>query len=266
MVGIDDHQATLGSVVFSVRDQDERVLAGPTATLGAKSAPVTLTADVTGVTTLVLIADATADGNGNDWSDWADATVTCSLGDFLAVPALSLSPTSVEAGASLDVEVEGFIADSPEGEPVRIVVASSGEELGRVSIGEDGRGSARITVPSSTPAGSFAVAAIQKEGDTWRTARSTVKVLTRGIPSPDPSADPSIAPSADPSHTPPASSPGTSLPSSTGQIAADGGDRTDHEDTGGHLAATGLRGGSIILAVLMVVAGGLALRRRRIVS
>ncbi|BCW44254.1 endo-alpha-N-acetylgalactosaminidase family protein [Arthrobacter sp. StoSoilB5] len=75
-VGIDDAQATRGSVKFSVvTDGTTRVT---TPVLGASSAPLPLTVDVTGAQYVDLVANDAGDSNGNDHADWADAKFTCS--------------------------------------------------------------------------------------------------------------------------------------------------------------------------------------------
>ncbi|MFJ5955665.1 endo-alpha-N-acetylgalactosaminidase family protein [Paenarthrobacter sp. NPDC092416] len=75
-VGIDDAQSTRGSVKFSVvADGTTKVT---TAVLGATSAPLPLTVDITGAQYVELVADDAGDSNGNDHADWADAKFTCS--------------------------------------------------------------------------------------------------------------------------------------------------------------------------------------------
>lgn len=76
VVGIDDTQATRGSVKFSVVADGVTKVATPV--LGALSEPLPLAVDVTGAQYVDLVADATADGNGNDHADWADAKFVCS--------------------------------------------------------------------------------------------------------------------------------------------------------------------------------------------
>ncbi|MGE9808121.1 endo-alpha-N-acetylgalactosaminidase family protein [Janibacter sp. G1551] len=75
VVGIDDAQATRGTVQFSVKADGKTVATSPVQT--ATSANHELTADITGATEVTLVADTTADGNGNDHADWADATFVC---------------------------------------------------------------------------------------------------------------------------------------------------------------------------------------------
>ncbi|GGJ15555.1 hypothetical protein GCM10010052_11190 [Paenarthrobacter histidinolovorans] len=75
-VGIDDAQPTRGSVKFSVVADGTAKVTTPV--LGATSAPLPLTVDVTGAQYVELVADDAGDSNGNDHSDWADARFTCS--------------------------------------------------------------------------------------------------------------------------------------------------------------------------------------------
>ncbi|MBN7794132.1 endo-alpha-N-acetylgalactosaminidase family protein [Microbacterium esteraromaticum] len=74
-VGIDDAQASRGTVIFSVKVDGETVVTSPLQT--ATSETFALTADVSGGQFVELIADTTPDGNGNDHADWADAKFTC---------------------------------------------------------------------------------------------------------------------------------------------------------------------------------------------
>ena len=75
-VGIDDAQPTRGSVKFSVVADGTAKVTTPV--LGATSAPLPLTVDVTGAQYVELVADDAGDSNGNDHADWADARFTCS--------------------------------------------------------------------------------------------------------------------------------------------------------------------------------------------
>lgn len=75
-VGIDDAQATRGSVKFSVVADGATKVTTPV--LGATSAPLPLTVDVTGAQYVELVADDAGDSNGNDHADWADAKFSCS--------------------------------------------------------------------------------------------------------------------------------------------------------------------------------------------
>ncbi|MDD7836577.1 endo-alpha-N-acetylgalactosaminidase family protein [Paenarthrobacter sp. AB444] len=74
-VGIDDAQPTRGSVKFSVVADGTTKLTTPV--LGATSAPLPLTVDVTGAQYVELMADDAGDSNGNDHADWAGAKFTC---------------------------------------------------------------------------------------------------------------------------------------------------------------------------------------------
>ncbi|WP_115787994.1 endo-alpha-N-acetylgalactosaminidase family protein [Arthrobacter silvisoli] len=76
VVGIDDAQATRGSVRFSVAADGTTKATTPV--LGPASAPLPLTVDVSGARYVDLVADDAGDGNGNDHADWADAKFTCS--------------------------------------------------------------------------------------------------------------------------------------------------------------------------------------------
>ena len=75
-VGIDDEIADYGSAIFTVLADGKPVQVSPVMT-GTSSAPVTLTADVTGASYLDLTVSSD-DGASGDHGDWADAKVTCS--------------------------------------------------------------------------------------------------------------------------------------------------------------------------------------------
>jgi NPCBM/NEW2 domain-containing protein len=74
-VGIDDSRGGGGSVVFRVVG-DGRTLF-ESAVVRGSTAAVPVSVDVTGVEQLDLVADPTADGQGNDHADWADARLEC---------------------------------------------------------------------------------------------------------------------------------------------------------------------------------------------
>jgi alpha-galactosidase len=74
-VGIDDEEK-FGSVIFRIyRDQ---TLVAESTTLTAKDRAQTLTADLTGGTTLRLVTTDAGDGASHDHADWAAPTLTCS--------------------------------------------------------------------------------------------------------------------------------------------------------------------------------------------
>ncbi|MFJ4209971.1 endo-alpha-N-acetylgalactosaminidase family protein [Paenarthrobacter sp. NPDC089675] len=75
-VGIDDAQATRGSVKFSVVADGAAKITTPI--LGPTSAPLPLNVDISGAQYVELVANDSGDGNGNDHADWADASFTCS--------------------------------------------------------------------------------------------------------------------------------------------------------------------------------------------
>jgi endo-alpha-N-acetylgalactosaminidase len=77
-VGVDDVQATRGSVRFSVVADGVVKASGPV--LGAGDAAYELSADVGGARYVDLVADDDGDGNGNDHADWGGARFTCAPG------------------------------------------------------------------------------------------------------------------------------------------------------------------------------------------
>ncbi|MER7623866.1 endo-alpha-N-acetylgalactosaminidase family protein [Streptomyces sp. NPDC126503] len=74
-VGVDDAQATRGTVRFSVRADGTEKVTSPV--LRATDSAWSLTADVTGATSVDLVAGDGGDGNGNDHADWGNARFHC---------------------------------------------------------------------------------------------------------------------------------------------------------------------------------------------
>ncbi len=74
-VGVDDVQATRGSVRFSVTADGTEKVTSPV--LGAADPAWKLTADVTGARYVELVVDDGGDGNGNDHADWGNARFHC---------------------------------------------------------------------------------------------------------------------------------------------------------------------------------------------
>lgn len=74
-VGVDDVQATRGSVRFSVTADGTEKVKSPV--LGAADPAWELTADVTGAKYVELVVDDGGDGNGNDHADWGNARFHC---------------------------------------------------------------------------------------------------------------------------------------------------------------------------------------------
>ncbi|MGO1487974.1 MAG: endo-alpha-N-acetylgalactosaminidase family protein [Arachnia sp.] len=92
-VGVNDVQATRGSVSFAVYGDGE--LLEETAVLRGGGATHVFDVDITGVTSLSLRAGDGGDGIGNDHADWAGARVTC--GDDAPVdpsPSPSVTPSA----------------------------------------------------------------------------------------------------------------------------------------------------------------------------
>ncbi|MFI8432907.1 endo-alpha-N-acetylgalactosaminidase family protein [Streptomyces sp. NPDC079020] len=74
-VGVDDVQASRGSVRFSVTADGTGKVKSPV--LGAADAAWPLTADVTGAAYVELVVDDGGDSNGNDHADWGNARFHC---------------------------------------------------------------------------------------------------------------------------------------------------------------------------------------------
>jgi beta-galactosidase GanA len=76
LVGVDDETRGGGSVRFRVLADNREVAA--TGLVTGTSAPVAVTADLSGAVWLDLITDDGGDGNGLDHADWAEAQLHCS--------------------------------------------------------------------------------------------------------------------------------------------------------------------------------------------
>jgi alpha-galactosidase len=75
-VGVDDEvTSSAASVTFEIWADGAKV--AETGVMRASSPTQTLTADVTGATTLRLVVTTAGDGTNSDHADWADAQVTC---------------------------------------------------------------------------------------------------------------------------------------------------------------------------------------------
>jgi len=151
-VGIDDSQSGKGRVDFVVKvDGAEKFRMERKGTDPAGR----LNLDLTGATTVELIADPGSEGNGNDHADWADMRINCTDG-FLAQP-LIITPNDVDLsllapGSPVAVTVEGANPRVP------VTVGFAGSEV--VANADDtGRATASFVVPTGTAAGEYAITA-----------------------------------------------------------------------------------------------------------
>jgi alpha-galactosidase len=75
-VGVDDEvTSSAASVVFEIWADGAKV--AESGVIRAASPTQTLTADVTGATTVRLVVTTAGDGTNSDHADWADARLTC---------------------------------------------------------------------------------------------------------------------------------------------------------------------------------------------
>lgn len=74
-VGMDDEAGSNGSVVFQVWADGTKLY--DSGTMTGATATKTVTADITGRSTLSLVVTDAGDGNAWDHADWANATITC---------------------------------------------------------------------------------------------------------------------------------------------------------------------------------------------
>ena len=110
----------------------------------------------------------------------------------LSTPAVTVAPSTVEAGKTVTVKGTGFAPEST----VTITLHSEPVEVGTATTDENGDFTADVTVPADTEAGDHTVV-----------AESTTPVATASAPltvtaPPAPAEDPSAAPSEQPSAAP----------------------------------------------------------------
>ncbi len=176
-VGLDDAQATRGSVTFTVEDGNGRVLAGPTAVLGPNDPGVQLTANVTGVDRLVLKVGNGGDNAGNDWASWGNAKVTCTVAAPQGQPTLTVTPTEVEAGGQYSLAVSHF---APEGSSGDVVIRdSAGTEVATLTPDSQGNARTNISVPADAQPGLVTLTAVRALGDRWVTATASVTITAK---------------------------------------------------------------------------------------
>ena len=114
----------------------------------------------------------------------------------LSTPAVTVEPSTVEAGKTLTVTGTGF---APESE-VTITLHSDPVEVGTATTDADGAFTAEVTVPADTEAGEHTVVAASDAPAVTASAPLTVTVPP--APAEDPSAAPSEQPSAAPAPAP----------------------------------------------------------------
>ena len=124
-----------------------------------------------------------------------DTTVTSVTvsADSLATPALTVDPSTVEAGKSLTVKGTGFAPKSP----VTLTLHSEPVEVGTATAGEDGSFTATVTVPAATEAGEHTLVAASASPSITASAPLTVTPAPTA-PTQEPSAAPSPSSSAAP--------------------------------------------------------------------
>ncbi|SEE60399.1 endo-alpha-N-acetylgalactosaminidase [Arthrobacter alpinus] len=94
VIGIDDFQATRGSVIFKVLGDGVELFNSGVLTGSSPAMPINV--DLKGAKYVELVVDPNGN-NGNDWADWADAMFRCSDES----PALALTPV-VNPGGPLE--------------------------------------------------------------------------------------------------------------------------------------------------------------------
>ena len=113
--------------------------------------------------------------------------------ETLATPAVTVEPSTVEAGKTVTVKGTGFAPKSS----VTLTLHSEPVEVGTATADENGAFSAEVTVPANTEAGDHTVVA-----ESGTPVVSATAPLTVTAPAADPSASPSVHPSAAPAPAP----------------------------------------------------------------
>ena len=114
----------------------------------------------------------------------------------LSTPAVTVDPSSVEAGKTVTVKGTGFAPAST----VTITLHSEPVEVGTATTDASGDFTAEVTVPASTPAGEHTVVA--ESASPVVTASAPLTVTAPAAPSAEPSAAPSAQPTAAPAPAP----------------------------------------------------------------
>ncbi|WP_220488271.1 endo-alpha-N-acetylgalactosaminidase family protein [Tessaracoccus sp. MC1756] len=194
-IGIDDVQTGRGTVQFVVIGDGEELFRSET--LRHDSAVVEIKdLDITGVQELTLKAETTADGNGNDHADWAEARVTCNTVEDVTGPVVDTitAPADAQVGKALSIAVTATDVSTP------LTYAATGLPAG-VTI------NAGTGVISGTPTadGTFSVTVTVTDAKGNETDSTfTLVVAKKAAPtvSPSPSVSPSVKPSVTPSVKP----------------------------------------------------------------
>ena len=114
----------------------------------------------------------------------------------LSTPAVTVEPSSVEAGKTVTVKGTGFAPEST----VTITLHSEPVEVGTATTDENGDFTATVTVPATTEAGDHTVVAASNMPTV--TASAPLTVTAPPAPAEDPSAAPSTQPTAAPAPAP----------------------------------------------------------------
>ncbi|WP_297907695.1 alpha-L-fucosidase [uncultured Actinomyces sp.] len=129
-----------------------------------------------------------------------DATITSVTvrAATLSTPAVTVEPSSVEAGKTVAVTGTGFAPESA----VTLTLHSEPVEVGTATTDASGAFTATVTVPATTEAGAHTLVASTATPLAEASAALTITAPPAPAPSDDPGAAPSAQPSAAPSPTP----------------------------------------------------------------
>ncbi|MGC9806608.1 alpha-L-fucosidase [Schaalia odontolytica] len=113
--------------------------------------------------------------------------------ETLTTPAVTVEPSTVEAGKTVTVKGTGFAPESS----VTLTLHSEPVEVGTATVGEDGSLTATVTVPATTEAGEHTLVAASASPSVTASAPLTV-TRAPAAPTQEPSAAPSPSSSAAP--------------------------------------------------------------------
>ena len=172
-----------------------------------------------------------------------------------STPAVTVEPSTVEAGKTVTVTGTGFAHSSP----VSLTLHSDPVEIGTATTDDTGSFTAEVTIPAATEAGDHTVVAAAESPAAEASAPLTVTATPAPAPSADPSTEPSGQPGTEPSGQPgtepsgqPSAEPSTH-PSAVPSPSADQGRKGGKRSKGG-LARTGSN--ALIVGACALAAAG----------
>ncbi|WP_181419777.1 endo-alpha-N-acetylgalactosaminidase family protein [Arthrobacter psychrolactophilus] len=180
VIGIDDFQATRGSVIFKVLGDGVELFNSGVLTGASPALPINV--DLKGAKYVELVVDPNG-SNGNDWADWADAMFRCSD----EAPALALTPV-VNPGGPLERGTDYSVSVGELTAGTEATFSLGTAELGKATASADGVAtfSSKIAADAALGAATITVAGTDTNG---KAATGSVPVSIVGTPPAAPTAD-----------------------------------------------------------------------------